>query len=130
LSPSTIFGRCRKTSARQWFLAGNFAWRAALIRHNSVSQELLMASSSAEDTIRNLMDKGTYDRLEKDLSKVKSDISSLADQLSEALSAFTGTARKQARRGYRQARANVDTVMSDVSERGNAAMEAAQDAAS
>jgi ElaB/YqjD/DUF883 family membrane-anchored ribosome-binding protein len=97
---------------------------------NSVEQELPMASSSAEDTIRNLMDKGTYDRLEKDLSKVKGDISALADQLSDALSTFTGSARKQARRGYRQAREQVDSMVSDASERGSAAMETAQDMAS
>ena len=47
----------------------------------------------------------------------------------KVLNAFTGAARKQARRGYKQARANVDSVVSDVSERGNAALDAAQDAA-
>ncbi len=88
-----------------------------------------MASSGAEDTIKNLLDKTTYDRLEKDLSKVKGDISALADQLSEALKAFTGDAREQARRGYKQARKTADTMLSDASERGSAAMDAAQEAA-
>ncbi|MBN9042864.1 MAG: hypothetical protein BGP05_12180 [Rhizobiales bacterium 62-47] len=88
-----------------------------------------MANSGAEDTIKNLLDKTTYDRLEKDLSKVKGDISALAEQLSDALKAFTGDASKQARRGYKQARQNVDSLLSDASERGSAAMDAAQEAA-
>ena len=88
-----------------------------------------MSSSDVENGMKNLTDKATYERLEKDLSAVKNDISALTDQLSDALNTFTGTAKKQARRGYKQARANVDSVMSDVSERGNAAIEAAQSAA-
>ena len=35
-----------------------------------------------------------------------------------------------ARRGYKQARANVDSAVDDMSERGSAMMDAAQDAAS
>lgn len=85
-------------------------------------------ASDGENAIKNLTDKATYDRLEKDLSAVKNEISALADQVSDALSGLTGTARKQARRGYRQAKANVDSVLSDVSERGNAALDAAQSA--
>ncbi len=65
-------------------------------------------ASDGENAIKNLTDKATYDRLEKDLSAVKNEISALADQVSDALSGLTGTARKQARRGYRQAKANVD----------------------
>lgn len=84
--------------------------------------------SSSEDAVKNLMDKATYERLEKDLSAVKNDISALTDQVSDALDALTGTARKRARRGYKQARANVDSVLSDVSDRGNAAIDAAQSA--
>lgn len=85
-------------------------------------------ASDGENAIKNLTDKATSDRLEKDLSAVKNEISALADQVSDALSGLTGTARKQARRGYRQAKANVDSVLSDVSERGNAALDAAQSA--
>ncbi|MBS0529495.1 MAG: DUF883 domain-containing protein [Proteobacteria bacterium] len=88
-----------------------------------------MSSSDGENAMKNLTDKATYERLEKDLSAVKNDISALTDQISDALNTFTGNARKQARRGYRQARENVDSVMSDVSERGNAAFDAAQSAA-
>ncbi len=85
-------------------------------------------ASDGENAMKNLADKATYDRLEKDLSAVKNEISALADQVSDVLGAFTGTAKKQARRGYRQAKANVDSVLSDVSERGNAALDAAQSA--
>jgi ElaB/YqjD/DUF883 family membrane-anchored ribosome-binding protein len=89
-------------------------------------QERWMASDG--DAIKNLTDKATYDRLEKDLSAVKNEITALADQVSDALNTLTGSAKKQARRGYRQARANVNSVLSDVSDRGNAALDAAQSA--
>jgi ElaB/YqjD/DUF883 family membrane-anchored ribosome-binding protein len=88
-----------------------------------------MSSTDGEDGMRNLADKVTYERLEKDLAAVKNDISTLTGQITDALSTFTGTARKQARQGYKQARANVDSVMSDVQDRGSAALDAAQDAA-
>jgi ElaB/YqjD/DUF883 family membrane-anchored ribosome-binding protein len=84
--------------------------------------------------MRNLADKATeenpQERLEKDVAAVKHDISALTDQITDALNSFAGTAQKQARRGYKQARANVDTAVDDLSERGGAMMDAAQDAAS
>ena len=89
-----------------------------------------MSSTDAEDKIRNLLDKATYKRLEKDLSAVKNDISALTDQISDALNAFTGEAGKQARRGIKQARSNADSMMADMSERGSAAYDAAWDSAS
>jgi ElaB/YqjD/DUF883 family membrane-anchored ribosome-binding protein len=89
-----------------------------------------MSSTDGEAGMRNLTDKATYERLEKDVAAVKNDISALTDQITEALNAFAGTAGKQARRGYKQARANVDSAVDDMSERGGAMMEAAQDAAS
>ena len=85
-------------------------------------------ASDGEEAMKNLTDKATYERLEKDLSAVKNDISALADQVSDALATLTGTAKKQTRRGYRQAKTNVDSVLSDVSEHGNAAIDAAQNA--
>ena len=86
-----------------------------------------MSSTDGESGMRNLTDKATYERLEKDVAAVKNDISALTDQITDALNSFAGT--KQARRGYRQARANVDSAVDDLSERGGAAMDAAQDAA-
>jgi ElaB/YqjD/DUF883 family membrane-anchored ribosome-binding protein len=88
-----------------------------------------MSSTDGEDGMRNLADKATYERLEKDVAAVKNDISTLTEQITDALNTFTGTARKQARQGYKQARANVDSAMSDVQDRGSAALDAAQDAA-
>lgn len=88
-----------------------------------------MSSSDGEDAMKNMTDKATYDRLQKDMDTVKNDISALADQLTEVLNNFTGTAQKEARKGFKQARANVDSLMSDASERGSAALGAAQDAA-
>ena len=88
-----------------------------------------MSSTDGETGMRNLTDKATYERLEKDVAAVKNDISALTDQITDVLNSFAGTARKQAKRGYKQARANVDQAVDDMSERGAAAMGAAQDAA-
>ena len=88
-----------------------------------------MSSTDGEAGMRNMTDKATYERLEKDVTAVKNDISALTDQITDALNSFAGTARKQARRGYKEARANVDTAVDDMSERGSAMMGAAQDAA-
>lgn len=77
-----------------------------------------------------MSDKVNYDRLQKDVDAVKNDISSLADQISDALNALAGSARSQARQGYKQARTNVDSLMSDLGHQGAAALESAQDAAS
>jgi ElaB/YqjD/DUF883 family membrane-anchored ribosome-binding protein len=88
-----------------------------------------MSSSNGEIGMKNLADKATYDRLEKDVAAVKNDISALTDQITDVLNSFAGTAKKQARRGYKEARANVDSAVDDMSERGSAMMDAAQDAA-
>jgi ElaB/YqjD/DUF883 family membrane-anchored ribosome-binding protein len=92
-----------------------------------------MSSTDGEIGMKNLTDKAQervqYERLEKDVAAVKHDISALTDQITEVLNSFAGTAQKQARRGYKQARANVDSAVDDISERGSAVMDAAQDAA-
>jgi ElaB/YqjD/DUF883 family membrane-anchored ribosome-binding protein len=85
--------------------------------------------TNVEAGMRDLTDKATRERLEKDVLAVKSDIAALTDQITDALNTFAGSASKQARRGYRQARENVDSAFDDVSERGSAMMGAAQDAA-
>lgn len=74
-------------------------------------------------------DKSLSERFEKDLAAVKKDITQLSERIADTLNAVSGEATKQARRGYRQARRNVDAALSDTQERGSAAMEAAQDAA-
>jgi ElaB/YqjD/DUF883 family membrane-anchored ribosome-binding protein len=79
--------------------------------------------------MRDLTDKADRERLEKDVAAVKNDIAALTDQITDALNNFAGAAGKQARRGYKQAPANVDSAVDDISERGNAMMGAAQDAA-
>jgi ElaB/YqjD/DUF883 family membrane-anchored ribosome-binding protein len=89
-----------------------------------------MSMPNAESAVKDFADKATYERLQKDVNAVKNDIAALTDQITDALNAFAGQAGKQARRGYRQARANMDSTLDDVSERGGAMMDAAQDAAS
>lgn len=88
-----------------------------------------MSSTDGEIGMRNMTDKATYERLEKDVAAVKNDIAALTDQITDALNSFAGTARKQARRSYKEARANVNSAVGDMSERGGAMMDAAQDAA-
>jgi ElaB/YqjD/DUF883 family membrane-anchored ribosome-binding protein len=86
--------------------------------------------TAMRDAMKNLADDATYQRLEKDVSAVKNDIAALTDQITDAINTFAGQARKQARHGYKQARANVDSAIDEASERGNAMLGAAQDAAS
>jgi len=76
-----------------------------------------------------MTDTATYERLQEDVTAVKSDIAALTEQITEALGSFAGAAGKQARRGYKHARSNAETAMDDMSERGSAMMGAAQDAA-
>jgi ElaB/YqjD/DUF883 family membrane-anchored ribosome-binding protein len=89
-----------------------------------------MSNTDSGIGLKNMTDKATYERLEKDVSAVKNDIAALTDQITDVLNSFAGTAGKQARKGYRQARANAESAMDDMSERGSAMMGAAQDAAS
>jgi ElaB/YqjD/DUF883 family membrane-anchored ribosome-binding protein len=88
-----------------------------------------MSSTDGEDAMKDLTDKATYERLLKDVDAVKNDISALTEQITEALNTFTGSAQKRARRGYRQARANVDSAIADLGKRGSEALDAAQGAA-
>ncbi|MBR0736383.1 DUF883 domain-containing protein [Bradyrhizobium liaoningense] len=87
-----------------------------------------MSTPNAEAGMKDWTDKTTRERLEKDVAAVKSDIAALTDQITDALNTFANSTSKQARRGYRQARENMDSTMDDMSERGSAMMEAAQDA--
>lgn len=88
-----------------------------------------MSSSTGGDEMETITDKATYERLEKDVAAVKNDISALTTQIVNALNALSGTVKTEARREYNQARASADTVLSDISEHGSAAVDAAQDAA-
>lgn len=89
-----------------------------------------MSSTDGGLGMRNMTDKATYERLEKDVTAVKNDIAALTDQITDAINNFAGAARKQARKGYGQVRANAEQTMDDMSERGGAVMGAAHDAAS
>ncbi|MDI4232635.1 DUF883 family protein [Bradyrhizobium sp. Arg237L] len=85
-------------------------------------------SVTSDFGLKNMTDKATYERLQKDVATVKDDIAALTDQITEVLNSFAGSARKQARRGYDQARDRAETAVDDMSERGSAMMDAAQDA--
>ena len=88
-----------------------------------------MSSSDGEDAMKDLTDKATYERLQKDVEAVKNDISQLTEQLSEALSALSSSTQKQARRNIKQARSSMDSFVDDATRKGAEALEAAQDAA-
>ena len=87
-----------------------------------------MSMTTGETGMRDWTDKATAERLEKDVAAVKSDIAALTDQITDALNTFANSSSKQARRGYSQARENVDSAIDDMSERGSAMMGAAQEA--
>ncbi len=87
-----------------------------------------MSMTNGEAGMKDWTDKATAERLEKDVAAVKSDIAALTDQITDALNTFANSAGKQARRGYKQARENVDSTLDDFSDRGSAMMGAAQDA--
>ncbi|WP_426426390.1 DUF883 family protein [Bradyrhizobium genosp. A] len=87
-----------------------------------------MSMTNGEAGMKDWADKATRDRIEKDVAAVKSDIAALTDQITDALNTFANATGKQARRGYKQARDNMDSTLDDFSERGSAMMDAAQDA--
>src|SRR5436190_23011404 len=89
-----------------------------------------MTSKDSELGLKTMTDKATYERLEKDVTAVKNDIAALTDQITDVLNDFAGSAGKQARRGYKQARASAAQAVDELSERGSAMMDAAHDAAS
>ena len=88
-----------------------------------------MSMSNGETQMKDMIDEATYQRLEKDVTAVKSDIAALTDQITDALNTFAGATKKQARHSYKQARANVDSALDDVTARGSDMLDAAQDAA-
>ena len=88
-----------------------------------------MSMTNGEAAMKDLANEATYQRLEKDVTAVKNDIAALTDQITDAINTFAGAAGKQAKRGYKQARANGESALDDASERGSAMLDAAQDAA-
>ena len=85
--------------------------------------------SDGEAAMKDMTDSATYERLEKDVTAVKDDIAALTDQITDALNTFAGAAKKQARKGYKDARAQMDSALDDASDRGSAMLSAAQDVA-
>lgn len=88
-----------------------------------------MSSTNEEIGMQYVGGNATYERLAKDVAAVKNDISALTDQIADVLNSFVGTARRQARRSYKQARTNFNSALGDMSARGSAVMDAAEDTA-
>jgi ElaB/YqjD/DUF883 family membrane-anchored ribosome-binding protein len=89
-----------------------------------------MATNQGESTWRGMDEKSSYDRLQKDVEMVKTDISKLAGEIADTLNDLAGIGRHEVRRKFNQARSNVDTMMADAAKQGNAAVDFAQDAVS
>jgi ElaB/YqjD/DUF883 family membrane-anchored ribosome-binding protein len=62
-----------------------------------------------------------YAQFEKDITKVKSDIARLSDQIADAVSTLGTIAQSNARRGMKRARVGVDELAASASERAGAA---------
>jgi len=73
--------------------------------------------------------KATAEDTAYDLEAVKGDIARLSQQIGDVVNTLGSLAKSQARRGLRQARANVDTLASEASDRAEAVADAAQAAA-
>ena len=86
-------------------------------------------SDAPEDAADIAGDETHYDRLMKDVSAVKNDIAHLSEQVADAVNALADMAQSQAKRGLKNARANVDSVVNDASGRVGAVAGAAQEAA-
>lgn len=88
-----------------------------------------MSSTDADALLREKVGEANYDRLKKEITAARNEIAALAAQIADSLNTVAGSAKSRARQGYRQARDKVDSAVSDLSERGSAAANAAQDAA-
>lgn len=75
-------------------------------------------------------EKSSYDRLQNDVEAVKTDLSKLAGQITDTLNDLASAGGHKVRRKYDQARSNVDAIMADVANQGNAAADFAQDSVS
>jgi len=92
------------------------------------AQETEMPDATSQQQPDHGEGKAALKRVEKDVTALKNDIVDLSRQIA-ALNTLTGPAQKQAKRGYKNARANVDSMVSDASERVGIGAEAAYDAA-
>jgi ElaB/YqjD/DUF883 family membrane-anchored ribosome-binding protein len=86
-------------------------------------------SDASEDAADIAGNETHYDRLMKDISAVKNDIASLSQQVADAVNALAEMAQSQAKRGLKNARANVDSVVNDASGRVGTVAGVAQEAA-
>ena len=84
-----------------------------------------MSNTDGETLMREKANDAIYDRL----ANAKNEIADLTDQITDVLNTLAGATKQQARRRYKQARANVDSAVDDLSERSGAMMNAAQEAA-
>jgi ElaB/YqjD/DUF883 family membrane-anchored ribosome-binding protein len=85
----------------------------------------MMTDDSRDETSEVARDEA-YARLEKEMTAMKNAIGDLSQQIADAASSVGDVARTQARRGLKHARANIDSMVSDASDRASAVAGAAQ----
>ncbi len=81
-----------------------------------------MTSDSPSDAERNNETRATgsdnaFARLEQEMAKMRDSIAGLSDQISDAASDIGSVAQEQARRGLKNARANMGSMVNDASDR-------------
>jgi ElaB/YqjD/DUF883 family membrane-anchored ribosome-binding protein len=86
-------------------------------------------NDAGRDAARSAAEDKAQSDFGKDLTAVKNDIAHLSQQIADAVNALGAAAQSQTRRGLRRARSNVDSVMSDASDKAGVVASAAQDAA-
>ncbi len=84
-----------------------------------------MTTDAPRDATQGVVDDETNTRLDKEMRVAKNAMGGLSQQIAEAASDLGAVARAQAKRGLRNARANVDSVAADASDRISATADAA-----
>jgi ElaB/YqjD/DUF883 family membrane-anchored ribosome-binding protein len=92
----------------------------------SIDTEVQMTAGDPRDDASGVVKDEAYARLEKEMTAMKTTIGNLSQQVADATSSVGDVARTQARRGLRRARANIDSIVSDASDRARAVASAAE----
>lgn len=85
-----------------------------------------MTTDAPPDTTQGVANDETDTRLDKEMTAMKNAMGSLSQQIAYAASDLGAVARTQARRGLKNARANVNSIAADASDRVGAVADAAQ----
>lgn len=99
--------------------------RNLLHREAKMNEEVRHAAMHAANAAAN-----AADGMKDDVTAMKDDIARLSQQIADAINTFSAIAKSETKRGFQRARANVDAVASEATDRAGAVADAAQEAAS